>query len=232
MVKTQTQEETVKAYRFTVQGQYHAIGERGNVVRHFKDEIVTLPEIVTYSHEQEWYRWKEDGSIKKKPVPKIEVEHALRCFKHVIRRIYLPLQLKEKYEDFVAIRIFDVVKRQEINVPGDTFRDVKKTPIQDMKEHELIQFCMFNAINVDLGIYSTLADKKMAVEMEWNVMQEQTRAKKGEQLKKEDLLSAPANIAVEVLGEDGIMEHHDTGDADGNLLSADDEAALKADIFG
>lgn len=216
--------ETVKAYRFLVQGQYHAHGERGGVVRHFRDEEVILPEIVSYKNGQKWFYWMDDGTKQKKPVPNIKTEHALRCFKHVIRRIYLPLQLKEKYEDFKSIRVFDVVTRQEIQVPVDRFRDVNKTPIQDMKEHELLQFCMFNDVNVNFSIYTTLADKKIAVEMEWHQKQEQERSARKGKPKANDLLLAPPEVAVERVGDDDVIEHHVKGFADGSI--EEDESVL------
>ena len=187
-------------YAFTVQGQYWATTDKGSkALRHYRNEVFVLPEIVSFKEGRKRVKRKDaDGNFIEthETTPIVKRMHALRCFKHVIRRYHLEPRLKEKYEDYVGVRVMEVVKRDLVDISPEEAMDVSKKAIADMTESDLLQFCAINDLNTQLNIYASVADMRIAVENEWRQNRKQMEARRRVDSPDNDALTAPTNLYV------------------------------------
>lgn len=158
---------TVKAYRVTCQGQYFAHAPDGGRAVTFYDPVeFTIPETVSYSDRRERKIKIVDDKEIKYTEKVIEEANAMQVVNHYVQRYCLPPYLREKYPDVIRMRTCIITKKQIVFIPVEDVRDVKKLPIQDMKESELLHFHAMNDLVTVLDNYNHLGDKKMAVELE------------------------------------------------------------------
>lgn len=203
-------------YEFTVAGEYKGSGADGKAVkRFFKDEVFYLPETVSYVSGREYEETVVNGRIVKKTKPKIVKSNALRCAQHVLLRYHLPFRLKEKYDDFIKVRTFELTKKKKVQLKDALIPDVSKMKIEDMTESELRQFCVFKDLNVTLEGYGDLADKKMAVEQAWKIKQKENKAIKQSK--------SPETVALTEPNMVGIID--DTTTSSGTLSEDEDPMA-------
>jgi hypothetical protein len=195
------------AWEFTVQGEYRAMSPNGVVLKHYKSEVFILPEIVEYVSGVVSVDKVVDGKTVKRSEPKISRSNATRVAQHVILRYHLPVRMKEKYPDFKSVRTMEIFKKQKVKVDPSQLNNLSETPIQDMTESDLMQFCAMNDLSVNLDVYGDLADKKIAVETEWNKKSKSKKAIARSENPDEEALSEPEGIFVSegrVSSNDGV----------------------------
>lgn len=165
-------------YKITVMGEYTARGPQGKISKFFKKEEFVLPEISTYRLGNIWEFYMVKNQKKKRSIPNIITQNSMHCYKHLLKKYYLPPRLREKHEDFIRVRTFNVMKKERIYLTAEhTFRDLKKVAIEDMTESELLQFIAMNDLTLEIGHYPDLADKRQAVEMAWGQIQTKAQEK-------------------------------------------------------
>ncbi len=166
--------KTVPGYEVAVTGQYIATNEHGVKTKKFyKKESFTLPEISAYKNgmKSEIYTVENPDPLgepikKKREVPNIIRENTSRgnVALHMIRRFYIEDRLKEKYEDYVAVKTCEVFSKEKIDIPVNEAGDIESKPIKDMTLSQLKQYVDLMNLQVILSDYYDLGDKKMAVE--------------------------------------------------------------------
>lgn len=153
----------------TVRGQYYCNAERGKVLKIYKNEIFHLPETMVIQVGFENYVKMVDGRRVKRARPKKEKVSTRVWLVHIIRRLCLPARLKEKYEDFEAVRtcIIENVKRvTELPKSDGAILDPKK--IKSMSLSELQRFTVLEGISIPIESFPDIDDARQAVQDEYD----------------------------------------------------------------
>jgi len=193
MAKDKAQGNKVKGYSVKVTGQYFIRSQEGKLKPKFYTvEEFLFPEIVSFSDGKEPVKKIINGMEKIVYRPKVSRANALKVCLHLITRHYIADRLREKYEDFVSVRLVEIFSKEEVQIDGDAILDVAKKPIQNMAKSELSQFVMMKDLNVVLNNYADLGDMKTAVENEIRQRaSDDNRAGKTEAMSEEDELLLP-----------------------------------------
>lgn len=185
----------VDGYRVTVVGQYRAHTANGKTPRAYKPESFELPRTVVYKDGLDEKKYTDDkGREHREIVIRRRRVNSLRIAKYLIRNFYLPSRLHAKYDDYESVRVMNISSRQAIRIDASKVRDVTKTPISEMEEHELMQFHALNGLNTQLDIYPDLADKRAAIEQEIKD-QKRAEAAKRRQAEHDPLLDEPDPVS-------------------------------------
>lgn len=159
-------DKTIPGYRVVVTGTYIATNEHGvKTKRFYKGESFDLPKVVSYKNGMHEIEIEVDGQTRTKVVPNIIKENASRgnVALHIIRRFHIEDRLKEKHEDYVSTKTCEVFSKEPYDIPVNAGGDIVSKPVKDMSLSELKQFVDLSDLNVILGDYYDLGDKKMAV---------------------------------------------------------------------
>ena len=162
---------TTPGLEVTVRGQYYCNAERGKILKIYKDEIFYLPETMVIQTGFETYIKMVDGRRVKRARPKKEKVSTRVWLAHIIRRLCLPARLKEKYEDFEAVRtcIIENVKHiTELPKSDGGLLDPKK--IKTMSLSELQRFMVSEGISVPIGAFPDIDDARQAVADEYDAV--------------------------------------------------------------
>jgi len=165
----------VRAYKMTVVAKYYARAPNGDKIIKVSEPIpfIIPPKI---SFREGWTVYKRTTQnakggfdIETKKKPKIVTVNALDGRHHYVLRYLLSPAIREQYPDAINGRvnefIFTKIERIMALEEDLQFRTLDKTPIQEMKESELMQVVAIKNLTVDFSVYPDLADKKHAVEM-------------------------------------------------------------------
>lgn len=159
-------QKQVPGYEVCVTGVYIHMNENGIKTKKFyQKECFNLPEIATYKNGMKEIETVVDGEPKIKIIPNIIKENVSRgnVALHMIRRFYIEERLKEKFPDFVSVKLCEVFSKEKIMMDVDKAGDIMTKPIKEMTLSELRQFVTLNDIGVILSDYNDLGDQKMAV---------------------------------------------------------------------
>jgi len=154
-------------YKVTVSGQYRAVTERGKVIKPFRNLEFIIPEQTTYSPGRKKIKKMVNGHPIETSIPLRATVNSLRIVKSLLAGRFLPDKLRELHDDYASLREFEIMSQVRIRVDDHLVRDFTKVKIRDMTAPELNQFHALHDLNCVLGSYSTLSDKKVAVEREY-----------------------------------------------------------------
>jgi len=202
---------TVKAYRVTCQGQYFAHAPDGGRATKFYGPVqFVIPERIHYA----MGRVRKIKIVNDKEVvftERIVLEaNAMQAVDHYVQRYCLPPYLEEEFPDLIRMRSCMITKKEIVYIPGKDVRDVTKLPVADMTASELLQFHAMNDLLTILSNYNSLADKKMAVEMELADRKVLENEEAGVNAPQSKLMTEPAGMTVgEVTSELGEPEDED-----------------------
>lgn len=202
-------------WEFIIQGKYYSdTGAEKKKLRFYEKEKFILPEVVTYRQGNEYQKYfvtnpndpEGDKVERKRPIPRILKQNALKCFRYVIKHYHLDARLKEKYPDYVRFQTLQAISRKRVELTKKDLQEYRlDIPIQDMKESQLLQFMAIKNINVNLENYYDLADKKTAVEL---AILEKKRSRPGidRPLTQQEKDLLPPEEGVEYLGDQGVEQ--------------------------
>lgn len=162
-----TTAETRDGYEVGVSGVYYSLDQSTGIKtkKFYKNEAFRLPKIIKYKQGMKKITiTQDDGTVIEKVVPDMIESNSLTCALHIIRRYHIEERLKEKYPDYIGVHTCEIFSKEKIKINIDELRDVESTPIKDMTLSELLQFVTLSDINVILGDYADLGDKKIAVQ--------------------------------------------------------------------
>jgi len=155
----------VKGYEIVVSGQYYSRDTSTGIktVKFYKDEKFFFPKIVTYTDGKQKVTRMIEGIERSVSVPKVVRANALRVCQHLIRRHHIEDRLKEKYEDYLGVRLMEIFSKDECEIDPALEIDITKKPIKEMTRSEISQIVVIRDLNIVLGNYADLGDMKMAV---------------------------------------------------------------------
>lgn len=154
----------IKGYKITVKGQYWSVnsatGAKGP--KTYSNISVYLPEIITYRQGNKFETIMVDGKEMQtsKVIPDIQRAHAKRVGLYIIKNHHIEPILREKFDDFVGLRVCRISAREEVMIDE---ADFLTKPIMEMTEPELTQFVAVKDINIHLSMYGDFISQKDAV---------------------------------------------------------------------
>lgn len=160
-------------YAFTVEGQYYGRDGRERTRKFYDPEVFYLPEVVSYVEGRKWdHVLNAEGKKVRVSVPNVKKANAVRVALYLIKNFYMPLRLKEKYEDSRGLHTAEITLTEKVNINAAKYQDIHTMKIKDMKESDLMQFVLLKDLNVELSGFSGLGDKKRAVAKAYKVKQD------------------------------------------------------------
>ena len=137
----------------------------------YKDEVFHLPETMVIQTGFETYIKMIDGRRVKRARPKKEKVSTRVWLAHIIQRLCLPARLKEKYEDFEAVRTCVIENVKHVTqLPKSDGGLLDPKTIKTMSLSELGRFMISEGLSVPIGSFPDIDDARQAVADEYDAV--------------------------------------------------------------